>query len=153
MTKPLKISLWNFLWNLLKFSSVSFSDCFPGVFCFYIFTLAGSEELIGVAGIIRSLYILFLGWCSNFFEPINTLCLPFLTKKNFKLYSLKVWRLGVFNIIFWFMFSCLFLIFKRILLRFTLSQDLIASLDAAPEFFLLVGLSSIMGGFLRGISD
>lgn len=146
------LSVRNFTWNMIKYSSVSFADCFPGLFCFYIFSKVKQEKLIGVASLLRAIYVIFFGWCYNFFEPVNTLCLPYLAKNNLPLYSTKVWKLVMFNLLFFLTAFLGWATLKRALLSVPMhwSPEMLMSLHFSQEFHFLAGAFAITGKFLRG---
>jgi preprotein translocase subunit YajC len=139
--------------NLIKFCSITLSDLIPIIFSYVAFNIYDNQPSIGYCGMLYSAYSIFFGLCFDFFEPINTLCLPFLEKNNIKLYSIKVWQLIFLNSFMYLIMLIIFCIFRYALLknREKLPQDIIGSMEFGHIYVMTSGLAFIINNFLRGI--
>ena len=118
-----------------------------------IFNWNDNAEATGICGIIYSLFVIFFGLCLDFFEPLNTLCLPFLAMDNFRLYTIKIWKVALWNLGIFLACLMVFALFKNVLFRFpkVLSLELMTSVNHLYTYIFLGGVPSIINNFLRGI--
>ena len=91
----------------------------------------------------------------DFFEPVNTLCLPYLAKNNIRLYALKVWKIGILNILFYSFGLLIFGIVRYLIFYYqtNLLDQFLISLNFGYEFALLPGLAFMINNFLRGMVE
>ena len=82
MESELEFNLKDFVFNLLVFASTTMTDYLPLVFSYAMFNATGQSHMTAVCGLLYSLFVIFFGFCFDFFEPVNTLCRPYLVKKN-----------------------------------------------------------------------
>ena len=101
---------------------------------------------------MQAFYILLFGICIDYFEPVNTLCLPFLEKGNVKLYSIKVWKVGFFNLLFYLVILLTFVIMKNIIYHYReeVSEDILKALEYSIQYVVILGGTNITGNFMRG---
>jgi hypothetical protein len=149
-----KINPKTYILNLLKYCSITFNEIIPILFSYYIFNINQAQEQIKVVGMVYSSFMLFNGFAYDFFEPINTLCLPFLEKNNIKLYSLKVWKVGFFNFLFYLTGFTLFSIFRIVISQFDIKgyDFFLMSLGKTTKFMLMPGLAYTINNFFKGKS-
>lgn len=150
-TPRTRVNLGDYLLNLAKYCSVALNHVVPVVYSFYIFNLNDSSDSIKTTGLIFCFYCIFIAFAFDFFEPINTLCLPFLEKGNIKLYSQKVWKVGMFNLVFFVFGFAAFMLFKVVVTHYTDPLGFVhASLMQTSKFLLLVGTSQTTTNFCAG---
>jgi hypothetical protein len=149
-----KISLKEYSKNLGIYICNMITDYVPILFSFYIFAKNSKENEIANAALIDSFFVFFFGFCYDFFEPVNSLCIPFLVKNNKELYALNVWKVGIFNIIF---FICCSILSFFVYSLFHLSNEQYLINYLPDKYFLFlyiftVGLLFTINNFLRGKS-
>ena len=154
-SKVLHNSLPLYLKNLFKYSCTTTSDIFLIIFCYMILNLNKSTHFISIVGMMYSNYTIFFGFSFDFFEPVNTLCLPYLAKNNIRLYALKVWKIGILNILFYSFGLLIFAIVKYLIFYYqtNLLDQFLISLNFGYEFALLPGLAFMINNFLRGMVE
>jgi hypothetical protein len=152
-TKVFNSSLIDYIKNLLKFCSSSLTDIFPIMFSYFIYNHNDNDISISITGMIFANFTLFFGFAFDFFEPVNTLCLPYLAKNNIKLYALKIWKVAIFNILFYCFGLLGFGIIKFLIFKYqeTLLDNFLLSLEYGFKFALIPGLAFSINNFLRGI--
>lgn len=138
--------------NLLIYVFNMVSDYLPILFCFYVFSLNHKESTISKAALIDFFFIFFFGFCYDFFEPVNTLCIPSLVKQNYSLYTLNLCKVALFNALF-FIGCFVFSMAIYVILAVSGSHRVLSYL---PNLWYLVayvwsaGLLFIINNFVRG---
>ena len=145
-------SISSYIQNLFKFSCSSLTDIFPIIFSYFVYNLNNNDVGISIAGMIFANFTLFFGFAFDFFEPVNTLCLPYLAKNNIKLYALKIWKVACFNVLFYLFGIICFSFVKVLIFKYetSLLENFLLSLRYGYLFALLPGLAFTINNFLRG---
>ena len=144
----MKIS--NFLINFVRYSSTTMTDVFLILCLYFILNLFNNQASIKMCGMLYSLFTLFLGAGFDFCEPVNTLCAPFLAKQNKLLYNLKVWKVLVLNLLFYFTGACVLLIVTLLASSAKIPQILKTALNLCFKFVMFPGVTFAINNFLRG---
>ena len=146
-----KITLWVFLKNIFTFISASATDVLPIFFTFFLFRLTGQTEKTPIAGFVDSCFYFFFSFSMNFCEVQNTYAMPYFTKKNYRLFAVRTFRVAVINFVF-FMVSCgVSFVNKPVLEALSLKTEEIDEITGVLSCFIpMVGFFFTLTNFFRG---
>ena len=152
-TQSTKLSFFQFVKALVQFCSTTISDIVLTICTFAFFNINNNSQAIGVCGLIDCFFMIFFGFCCDYFEPVNTLAMPFLALKNFGLYAKKIWQIGMFNLIFFVACFLLYFFAKMLIFYFvnSMASDLIQMFDNFHLFLAFSGFPFIVNNFIRGV--
>ena len=145
-------SLREFVKNLLIYISTSMTDYIPILYCYSMFNYTGHSNLTAQTGILYSLFIILFGFSFDYFEPVNTLCSPYLVKKNYKLFKLNLWKVFFFEMIFYASGFIVSLLLRLLPVYFEFSETMESAISLIPVYALTVGLTNMFNNFSRGKS-
>ena len=116
-----------------------------------MFNLAGENYKTPIAGFAVSCFMFFFAFSCDFFEVENTISAPYFSKKNYKLFTIRTFRVAIINLIF-FLISCLLVFLNKPMLSlFNLEDDIIQDTTFFLTFYVpLYGTFFMMANFLRG---
>ena len=150
-TEEPEFNLKDFIVNLLIFCCTNMTDYISIIFCYIMFNYNGETNLTAVGGLLYSLYVIFFGCSFDFFEPVNTLSKPYYDKGNYKLFRLMVWKVAMFQMLF-FLFSLIaFSVFRIILVYTNPSEFFQQAIDHSYPFIFTYGLTLMINNFMRGM--
>lgn len=146
-----EITFCTFLKNFCKFVSTNVTDVIPIFFAYCMFNLAGETEKTPVAGLAVSCFLFYFAFSYDFFEVVNTIAAPYFSKKNYRLFTIRSFRVAIVNIVF-FLISCgLVFVNKPLLQLFNLKDDEVADTTFFLTYYVpFVGLFFTITNFLRG---
>ena len=146
-----KITLWVFLKNIFTFISASATDVLPMFFTFFLFRLTSQTEKTPIAGFVNSCFYFFFSFSMNYGEVQNTYAMPYFTKKNYRLFVIRTFRVAVINFVF-FIISCgVIFLNKPVLELLNLKTEEIEEITGVLNYFIpMVGFFYTLTNFLRG---
>lgn len=144
------LGVGEFAKTLLVLFSTNTMDYLSIVFCYSMFHYSGESELTAVAGLVYSMSILFFGFSMDYFEPVNTLCRPYLVKENFALFKLNLWRIFLYEMLFYVGGILFCLIFSFCAGFFEISETFSRALSHILVFGLSAHFCYMINNFMRG---
>ena len=140
-----------FVKNILKFIATNVTDMIPLFFSYCMFNLAGENEKTPIAGFSISCFLFFFAFSFDFFEVENTISAPYFSKKNFRLFTIRTFRVALINLIF-FAVSCGLVFLNEPLLKlFNIEDDIVRDTTFFLTFYVpLFGTFFMTTNFLRG---
>ena len=147
-----EITFLNFLKKISKYILTNLTDVVPLFFAYCMFNLAGENEKTPIAGFSVSCFMFFFAFSYDFFEVENTISAPYFSKGDYRLFTIRTFRVAITNILF-FTFSCfLVLLNKPMLELFNLDKDVILETTYFLRYYVpLIGTFFMISNFLRGI--
>ena len=146
-----EITFYVFLKNFVKFVSTNVTDVVPLFFSYCMFNVAGETDKTPIAGLAVSCFMFYFAFSMDFFEVENTIAAPYFSKKNYKLFTIRTFRVAIINFVF-FLLSCgLVFVNKPLLQLFELKSDEIADTSFFLTYYVpFVGTFFTITNFLRG---
>jgi Na+-driven multidrug efflux pump len=125
----------------------------PLLFAYCMFNVAKETEKTPIAGLAESCFMFYFAFSMDFFEVENTIAAPYFSKKNYRLFTIRTFRVAIVNFIF-FCLSCAFVFVNKPLLQLlVLQDDEIADTTYFLTYYVpFVGIFFTLANFLRGMS-
>lgn len=145
--------------NSDKFSSVNFLsfakytsyyacllifDYIPVMYTFYLYNQKDVTQFTSMSGLLESLFYISLGYCFDFFEPVNTLCGPLFSEKKYPEFTLNLCKIFMFNMLFYILGNILILLFQFVING---NSDLFRPILVASYSYLFIYTSTAMLAF------
>lgn len=146
-----EITFTVFLKNFCKFVSTNVTDVIPLFFAYCMFNLANETEKTPVAGLAVSCFLFYFGFSYDFFEVVNTIAAPYFSKKNYRLFTIRCFRVGIVNLVFFGVSCGLVFLNKPLLKFFELKEDEVSDTTYFLTYYVpIVGLFFTITNFMRG---
>ena len=147
-----KITYPVFFRNFLKFVSTNATDVIPLFFAYCMFNLCGETDKTPVAGFAVSCFMFFFAFSYDFFEVENTIAAPYFSKKNYRLFTIRTYRVALINLIFFLFSCCLVLLNKPLMNCFNIEEDIVRDTTYFLSLYVpTLGLFFALTNFLRGV--
>ena len=119
-----------------------------------MFNMAGENDKTPIVGFSVSCFFFYFAFSFDFFEVENTISAPYFSKKNYKLFTIRTFRVGIINLIFFTFFCILVFLNKPLLYFLNLDEDIIKNTTFFLTFYVpLFGTFFMMANFFRGIAE
>ena len=94
------VSFFTFLFQLLNFLTNYFSEVLLELYVYILFRITHQTNDTYIVGLTLCIYIFSAGFCFDFFEAVNTTLGPLYSKKDYRMFTIKLFQMITLNLSF-----------------------------------------------------